>query len=353
MRARGSLVRLGWLVALALPLPSLAGCPQDEIRVRAGDPDEPGDNGRQALLEAGALMRQTPTSPEAFGVLYQRVEELRPWFTKETTELAERTLAFAAVPVMEAVATRPADEQARALALTVWSAAFRTAPFPGEDPDGFTRRLCGEILRTECGDIVPQYWTLILSQLAWRRFGERARAMFNHCPECRVDSGYRAALEILSRRNEELLVTRARLGDAVQHTSWPVAGEHAVAWTNPPLFQRTPPETFFDGAAIMGGTWAETLHDGRAGRTVLGVYVRPSERVEMVREIAGVAAAAGFTEIALLARAPAFPYDPREYRVGIGKRAKGPRVRVRDMETVQALVQALDATLARAERVRL
>lgn len=350
MAVRGILVRLGWLV---LALPSLAGCPQDEIGVRAGDPEQPGDYGRLALLEAGATMRQHPTSPEAFGILYQRVEELRPRFTDETTELAERTLAFAAVPVMEAVATRPADEQAEVLALTVWSAAFRVAPLPDEGPDQFTTRMCGHVMRNECGDVVPKYWTLILSQLAWQRHGERARAMFNHCPECRVDPAYLTALETLWRRNEELLATRARLGDAVEHTSWPIAGERAVAWTGAPLFQRTPPDTFFDGAVIMGGTWVETLHTGRRDRTVLGVYVRPSERVEMVREIAGVAAQAGFTEIALMARDNVFPYEPREYRLGIGKGAKGTVVRVRDMETVQGLVQAIDATLGRAERVRL
>jgi hypothetical protein len=339
--------------ALAVLLLLTAGCPPDEIKLRAVDSEKPGDYGRRELLEAGAVMRRTPTSPEAFGVLYRRVEELRPSFTDETVELSERTLAFSAVPVMDAVASRPVKEQAEVLALTVWAAAFSVVPLENETSEQFVQRMCGVVLVRECGDVVPGYWTLVLSHLAWKRFGERARAAFAHCPECRADPEFIAALDKLAVRADQLRVRVARQQDAFVFSAWPIAGPRSQPWSGAPLFQRTPPNTYFAGAPIQGGTWSDTLRTGRGSHTALGIYVRPGDRVEIVRKIAAVAVEAGFTEIALMARDRVFPYERREYRLAVGKRAKGTRVRIRDLETVQGLVEAADATMALADRLEL
>jgi hypothetical protein len=61
------------------------------------------------------------------------------------------------------------------------------------------------------------------------------------------------------------------------------------------------------------------------------------------------AATAGFTEVALLALAPGFPYTKKEYRLAIGRRARGRAVRARDSDTVQILVQGLDAAAAKTD----
>ena len=76
---------------------------------------------------------------------------------------------------------------------------------------------------------------------------------------------------------------------------------------------------------------------------MLGVQISPEANVGALRSLAEAAAAAGYQELALLARGAAFPWPWREYRLAIGKvpRDRVPLV-VRESDTIQMLVQALD-----------
>jgi hypothetical protein len=88
-----------------------------------------------------------------------------------------------------------------------------------------------------------------------------------------------------------------------------------------------PPELVRQLASARRGTRARTLL----------AHLRPSAASEQVRTLLGRAAAAGFAELAIIAREPAYPWRARAYRLGVGA-----SLPVRDADTVQVLVRFLD-----------
>jgi hypothetical protein len=78
--------------------------------------------------------------------------------------------------------------------------------------------------------------------------------------------------------------------------------------------------------------------------------VRPRTEVRHVRAVVVGAGKAGYRAVALQARSRLFPYPLGEYRIATA-RAGGGRaesVDIRDVDTVQILVRALDAATGRA-----
>jgi hypothetical protein len=78
---------------------------------------------------------------------------------------------------------------------------------------------------------------------------------------------------------------------------------------------------------------------------VLGVHLRPTDDVRTLRGVLRAAAVAGYGEVALMTRAPGFPWTPREYRIAVDA-GKGRRLAARDEDTIAVLVRALDVAAA-------
>lgn len=333
-----------WIRALLLlaAMAHGAGCGPDEITVHQVKDDDRGDYGRRQLIEANAALEKNPRSPQAFAVFAARVAELESGFTRAVKVMAERMLVFGALGPMDAYAGKPADEQMHALGVTVWPTAFEIPARKGETPAAYVERVCGGPLATRCKYVVPEHRAMVLSRFAWKNLHARAGHALTDCQTCRYEESWKKKLELYAQRDSESLTRLAKLGGGAETKAFPIAGHNAEGWTDPPLFTYDEAATF-DGQSLPGGAWADMLRRLRAGRRVLGLYLRPGARIAMFRTIAHDAASAGFDEIDLLARQPEYPYEKRAYRISIGRHARGYKVRVRDVESIQVMVQALDS----------
>jgi hypothetical protein len=325
-------------------------CGQDAVEVRAKDENNPADYGQSELVAAANEVSAKPSSPAAYRVFAAKVEALKTQFSEAVAEEAERYLAFLALGPLESVAERSPAEQLEALALTVWPTAFGVPPQQGETPGAYLERICGNDHATLCKHMVPDYWPVMLGSLVWTRLKERAHVAYDTCGQCTGDPGYTSALSKYDDGQARWTALAGESEEISHPKSWPVAGPHAQPWSDPPLLSRDlDGKTFYDGEELRTGKCRRKVADRRGERTVLGVYVHPRDRVHTLHALLDDAAKAGYREVALLALAPKFPYAKREYRLAVGRRVKGRRLRVRRSNTIQVLVQALDAAAASAD----
>ncbi len=329
-------------VLLLAALAHAGGCGPDKIDVNKVNEEAPGDYGRRALIQANAALESDPRSPQAFAAFAARVAELQPQFTRAVAEMAERLLVFGALAPMDAYEDASGADTLAALGVTVWPTAFEVPARKGETPAAYVERLCGGPLATLCKYTVPEHRALVLSRYAWKRLHARAGHSLTDCLTCRYDDRWAAKLALYAKGDSESLSRLAAVGGGAAIKAFPLAGHNAEGWTDAPVFEYDEAATF-EGQPLFGGSWRKSLREARNGRSVMGLYLRPGARIAMFRTVATDAAAAGFSEIELLVRQPEYPYEKRAYRISIGRRAHGFKVRVRDVESIQVMVQALDA----------
>ncbi len=323
-----------------------AGCNKGDIEVRAEDPEHPADYGQGAVLAAVQDMAGERTSATAYRRFYDKVEAQRPGFSESVAELAELHQVFLAVGPLDAAFDLPPDEQLDKLATTVWPVSFKVQPKPEEAPRAYIERICGNEMQLDCKYVVPEHWPLILGKLVWKDLDGRARDAYRGCAVCKADPEYAAALKKLELRSMQMFDKVAMMQDDVHPKSWPNAGEHGKPWSKPLLLTRAAKSGALklDGEPVPAGKLVPILKTRRGTGTVLGVYLRPDTQVGPLKAIAADAAAAGYDELALLARETRYPWPEREYRIAIGKSARGRTVLVvRDVDTIQMLIQALEA----------
>lgn len=341
MRVAGSMY-----VALAL---ALGGCAEADIAVSA---ESTSDYGRAEVMAAVEALSTSDRSPAAYRRMAEAIGAVRDRFDEPTAELAERNLVFLAVAPLVAWHDRPPERQLEALALTVWPTALGVDPEPGEDPRAYLERVCRTELALECKDMVPEAYPLALNALVWSRFKERARDIMSDCRICREDVAYREALDKLERTAIRIEVRAQREAERADPGHWPVGDLHARPWSNPPLFHvEDDGDASFRGVDVEPGTWRQILEQDRQGSEVLGVLLEPDDRVSVLRQIMADARAADYRELALQVRGPEHPYPLREYRIALDPRRgrKDPTVNPRDVDTIQVLVQMLDAALENGE----
>jgi len=317
--------------------------------VRPKDDKDPSDYGQSALVAAANELSANPSSPAAYRAFRDKVDALRGKFSESVAEEAERYLVFLALGPLESVADRSREEQLQALALTVWPTVFEVKPREGESPKAYLERVCTTEMATECKHSVPDYWPVMLGAMVWTRLKERAHVAYRTCGSCTDDPGYVAALAKYDEQEGKWSALAGKAKDAAKPESWPVAGKNAKPWSGAPLLARDlDGKTFLDDAELSPRQLRKQLAERRGDRSVLGVYLNPRDRVETVRALLDDVAAAGYSEVAFLALDPHFPYAKKEYRLAIGRRARGAAVPSRNSDTVQVLVQALDAIAAGA-----
>ncbi len=323
----------------------VSACEKDELRVQT-DSEVGGDYGRSELLAAIETYTAAKRTPEAYRKLATDLDALRERFHAEVAADAERNLVILALEPLKSQFDAPLAEQAEILATTVWPTALEVEPLPDETPQAYMERICGAQLALVCKSVASQYRELVLAREVWERFKDRAREAVQRCQVC--DGNFAAVVTEFERHENQLSQRLGALDGAEEISNWPIAGANASTWAEPPLF-----EVAEDGSArltgqpVAPGQWLDALRALDTEREVLGVYLRPTARVRVLQAVVNDAREAGFAELALLARDKEYPYTRRQYRLPLRSRVRLP---VRDFETIQVLMQALDAAAAPAGR---
>jgi hypothetical protein len=358
-----------WLAG-AVAAAAAAACGDDRIAVLGSEQGV--DYQRGAVLEAVAGFVAAGRTPEAYGALAAEIDRLRPGMDQAVAELAEVQLVVLALAPVEAVHARPPAEQVARLGASVWPVAL-AAPFSAASPDGwrnprdvgvrrladetadaYVRRMCDTFYAVACRTIVPEWQGAVLGAEAVERLADRARAAVANCESCDGD-----AWAAVLRRWEALeltAITERRQLEALGAASrWPSAGEGAAPWTElaagPSVEIQPDGDWLLDGVALPPARRAPVLADLRAARpgaTVLGVHLEPQTRAAELVEALEVAAAAGFAELAVAARASVYPWELRGYRfaTAAGARPRG----IRASETVQVVLRTFDVRAAAPAR---
>lgn len=349
MRDRARLSGWWWFLAPAILLVMLgSGCEKDQIDVR---PDRV-DNayGHRDLLAAVDRFAKSERSPARFRELALAIKALAPRFDAAVGAEAERHLVLLALAPLEALYQQPLDEQFRKLATTVWPTALGVEPKADEGAAAYAERICAAELALECKHIVPEYWPLVLSAVVWSRLKDRARESLNECKSCRGAAGFAEVMDKYERYERDVSTRVADAESRAKPGHWPRAGKNAVPWSGAPLvtFEGTG-QAMFEDRPIAPGKWSVVLESARQATDVLGVHFEPGARVGDLRPLLRDAEAAGITQLALQTRAPDYPYPLVEYRVSTSSKGKNHRVHVRDVDTIQVLIQALDAFITQAQ----
>jgi hypothetical protein len=155
-------------------------------------------------------------------------------------------------------------------------------------------------------------------------------------------------LEDYERHDTELQAKVRTLGDRATPSFWPRAGTASAPWSGAPVLELGGDTVTLDGEPMADDEWRRLLAERRAGRTALAVHLRPRQETRVLRAALADAAKAGWTTVALQVRAGAYPFELREYT--LATRGRGPAVEVRDVDSIQVLVQALDAAVTRQAR---
>jgi hypothetical protein len=321
------------------------GCEHDEVVVRSEHSNT--NYGRKDLMDAVDRFAKSERSPQRFRDLAVAIKALSPRFDESVAGEAERNLVMMALGPLRTRFQEPLDAQLGALGTTVWPTALAIEPTAGEAPAAFSERICREALALECKQVVPEHRALVLSALVWTRLAERAREIVQTCKTCRESDGFREAVRDYERFAREISMRKKKAEDEVKPGRWPHAGERAAPWSDMPVVVVRPEgEATLDGQPIAPGAWQSDLGQARKRSEVLGIHMVPSARVHDLRAILSDAAQAGFGLVALQARATEYPYALVEYRITTGRKRDSRLVRVRDVDTIQVLVQALDALAA-------
>jgi hypothetical protein len=349
-------VRGGVALAAAL-LASAAACGDDPIDVRNGSPGE-ADYNRGELNDAVGRFVAAGRTVEAYGTLAAEVAALRPGMDETVADLAELQMVILALAPVEAARSRPVTEQTALLATTVWPVALApaievlaadgwrdpseapVALHAGETADGYVRRLCDGPYAVECRHVAPEWQGAILGSEAITRMTQRARTAVANCEEC-TDAAWKTAVgrwEVLERAAS---TDRRRFEELGATSRWPVAGAGAAPWPTVPLVEIEPDgDWMLDGTAIDPRRRADVLRELRGGARALGVHLVPGARLEALETALAIAGGAGYAEVALQAREPAYPWTVRAYLLPATRKS---RRLGRVTDTVQVYLRSVDA----------
>lgn len=333
-----------------------AACGRDSIAVNQGATD---DYGHGAVVAAVEKFVKVGRTPEAYAELAQTITSLRPRMDRSVGKEAELRLVVLALGPVQALQTKSMHERINALALTVWPTllapliaadtpfvvrdahAPELLPKPGEAPDQYLVRLCGEPLARQCKHVVPEMQGEILEQLAIRRATERARNAVGECLACANDPGWASAVhawESLDRGATDQVVDVER---RAQPDNWPVAG--AAAEDDPGL-----PEAQLStrGDLLVGGRSygpnqqrIDVLRELRGEGDLIAIQLHPDTTLAQARALLVDARKAGAKRVAVIAREAFYPYRRKVYWVADGY---GLRANLRPTDSLQLLLHAID-----------
>lgn len=350
-----------------LLLAAMAACGQEKIEVRQG---ESADYNHAALLVAVDKYVAGGRTPEAYVELSQTAFALRSGMDRTVAKEAELKLMVLALAPVQSVYAKPMPDQIDALALTVWPTlvapvfeadellvkrdptAGGMMPRAGEDPHAYILRLCGGPLASDCKQVVPEMQGAVIAAIATRRATERVRNAVSDCVMCGADAGWHEAVrawEALDRMANSSVNELERRADP---DNWPVAG--SAAEIDPNLPEAEINET---GEIVIGGQrYASSqriaaLRDLRGDSATIALHLRPELSLAQVRALLGDVRKSGATRVAVVARAPQYPWDRKVYWIADGA---GTQTGLRPTDSLQLLLHAVDevagpGTIARVD----
>lgn len=349
-------------LALILALTLAAACGEDRVefsKVRAGDYN-------QASLETAVAKFVTDgRTPQAFGDLSRTVLTLRSGMDRSVGKQAELKLMVLALGPLQAVQAKPMAEQVEALALTVWPTLLSPAieadevllkrdpqaallqPRADEDPRTYLQRLCGGPLAGQCKQAVPEHQGSIVAALAIRRGMERARNAVSDCVMCASEPGWHDAVrgwESLDRAAHAWLPDVER---RARPDNWPIAGNASesgatsadvtAVWREAEV--NDVGEVVIGGQRYLGPERVAALRDLRGDSDAIALHLRPELSLAQVKGVLADAAKSGARKVAVVARAPEYPWARRIYWLALDGAT---RVGLRPTDSLQLLLHTLD-----------
>lgn len=349
--------RLAILVGLLAV--ATAACGKDQIEVsRNGDH---ADYNHSELRDAVDAFVKAGRTADAYGELTRSVLALRPGMDRAVAEEAELKLIVLALAPIQAVSARPMQEQVEALALTVWptliappieadaivvkrdSKSTELMPKSGEKPAEYLRRLCGGPLAGDCKQIVGEYQGHVVAALATRRATERARNAVASCVMCAAEPGWHEAVrawEALDRMaNGWIHETERKAAPG----NWPTAGSSSEVHPGLPEAEVTATgEIAIGGQRYGAATRVDALRELRflhGDEGGIALHLRPELTLAQVRSILSDTKKAGAKRIAVVARGPQYPWEPRVYWIAEGA---GVDTDLRPTDSLQLLLHTMD-----------
>lgn len=338
---------------------AFAACGKDQIEVsRSGSS---ADYNHGALRAAVETFVKAGRTPQAYAEMSRAVFALRSGMDRAVAEEAELKLVVLALAPIQVVSAQPMKAQVETLALTVWPTliaprleadaivikrdenAAELAPRAGEVAADYLRRLCGGPLAGDCKQFVPEYQGHAIAALATRRATERARNAIAGCVMCSADPGWHEAVrawETLDRMANGWIYEIQRKASP---SNWPIAGKSSQA--NPSLPEA---EVTATGEIVIGGqrygamTRIDALRELRFLHGTDGgiaLHLRPDLTLAQVRAILNDTKKSGAQRIAVVARTPQYPWEPRIYWVAEGS---GVDTDLRPTDSLQLLLHTMD-----------
>ena len=349
------MLRGPWALAFVV---AAAACGRETIEVKPANGD---DYKHAALVAAVDKYVAAGRTADAYAELAQTVSTLRPQMDRAVGKEAELKMVVLALPPLQAMQGKSLRAKLDTLALTVWPTlleppiaadtplgsidthAAELAPKPGEDPDQYIMRLCGDKgpLARDCKMVVPEAQGYIVESIAIRRGTERTRNAVNDCLACNSDPGWHQAQlgwETLDRNAAQEIVDIERDADP---GNWPTAGAAAEDDPGLPEAQLT-----LRGDLVVGGhsygpniVRVDVLRELRGNGDVISLHLHPDTTLAQARAILVDARKAGAKRVAVVAREPFYPYNRKVYWVADGY---GMRANLRPTDSLQLLLHAID-----------
>ncbi|MDQ3365776.1 MAG: hypothetical protein M3680_10150 [Myxococcota bacterium] len=349
-------------LALVTTMVMVAACGDEPIQVTKTGATDYNHGALRTAVDAFVAAGRTPA---AYGELAQTVLELRPGMDRSVGEEAELKLVVLALAPIQSVAAKPAAEQVQELALTVWPTLLSPQiaadaillkrdpksaelwPQSGEVARDYLMRLCGGPLASDCKQVVPEYQGAVITALATRRATERVRNAVSSCVMCSAEPGWHEAVrtwEALDR------LANGTIHDVERRASpdnWPVAGSAAQNGSELPevtaLWREAEinatGEVVIGGQRYSAGDRIDALRDLRGDSETITLHLRPELSLAQVKALLADAKKSGASKVAVIARAPFYPWERRVYWLSDAGKT---RVGLRPTDSLQLLIHTID-----------
>jgi hypothetical protein len=322
------------------------------------------DYNRGALLGAVDSFVKAGRTPGAYRDLAASVQKLRGGMDRAIAEEAELKMLVLALAPVQSVSAKPIAEQVEELALTVWPTLLgqeiaadkilinrdprwlEYEPKQGEVARDYLQRICGGVLAGECKQVVPEYQGAAVSAFVIRRATERVRDSISNCVSCDGDPGWREAVRTWESLDRLASSTIHEIERKASPDNWPIAGSAAQSsaeladtaiWREAEINQT--------GEVVVGGQRygalqrIDALRDLRGDEQTITLHLRPELSLAQVKGILADAKKSGATKIAVVARAPHYPWERKMYWLSD---AGTMRASLRPTDSLQLLLHTID-----------
>lgn len=339
----------------------LAACGQEPIEVTTKNV---ADYNRGALLAAVDEFVKDGRTPEAYRDLAKQVTKLRDGMDRAIGEEAELKMVVLALAPIQSVAAKPMAEQVEELALSVWPTLLgqeieadkvlinrdprwlEYEPKQGEAARDYLQRLCGGVLAGECKQVVPEYQGAAVSAFVIRRGTERVRNAISNCVTCDGDPGWKEAVRTWESLDRLASSTIHEIERKSSPDNWPIAGAAAQSGSeiaDAAIWREA--EINATGEVVIGGQRygatqrIDALKDLRGDSATITLHLRPELSLAQVKGILADAKKSGATKVAVVARAPHYPWERKMYWLSD---AGTMRTNLRPTDSLQLLLHTVD-----------